>query len=483
MTKKWEAVIGLEVHVELSTKSKIFCSCTTDSDGKPNSHCCPICMGLPGTLPVLNEQVLKYAILAGLALNCNIEQNTRFDRKNYFYPDLPKAYQISQLYKPIAFDGFVELQIDGVLRRIRIHEMHMEEDAGKLVHSDLRDETYPDYNRCGIPLLEIVSEPDFRTSKEVVAYLEKIKMIFSYLGIADFRARDGAMRADVNISIREFGTDVLGTRTEMKNINSIAAIERAIEYEISRQIDLLSSGKSVTQETRHWNDDQRSSYAMRNKENAQDYRYFPEPDIPPIIVSDEMIEAARSSLPEFMNEKKDRFVKQYGISEMESGLLVSIKQQADLYEDIISEGIDPKTASNWMIEYFMRILNKRNVEFGSITLSSHAFARLIDLVENGKVNRNVGIEILEGMIAGLKLEDVEKYVRENGLLVSLDKSELSRVVLEAIEKNEKAVSEYRSGKEKVLGFLVGYVMKQSKGKFNPAVVKEELERTMKADNK
>ena len=478
MIKKWESVIGLEVHIELSTKSKIFCTCSTDSNSAPNTHCCPVCMGLPGTLPVMNEQVLNYALMAGLALNCEIDNNTKFDRKNYFYPDLPKAYQISQLYRPIAHDGNVEIEIDGKYKTIRIHEMHMEEDAGKLVHSALRDETYPDYNRCGIPLLEIVSEPDFRNHREVVAYLEKIKMIFSYLGIADFRTRDGAMRADVNISIRELGSDKLGTRTEMKNINSIAAIERAIEYETSRQIDLLSSGKSVIQETRHWNDDQRFSYAMRSKENAQDYRYFPEPDIPPIKISEDMIEKSRASLPEFMDAKKRRFKAQYGISDDDSERLVVVKKQADLFELLIADGLDVNTALNWLVEYFPRIMKQINKSFDDLDIAVSELVKLIRFVEDGKINRNSGLQILEQLIEGLGPDDVEAYINKMGLFVSEDNSELSKVIQETLEKNKNVVEEYLGGKEKVLGYLVGTIMKQSKGRFNPATVKEELKKAI-----
>lgn len=482
MTKKWETVIGLEVHVELSTKSKIFCSCSTSSEGEPNTHCCPVCMGFPGSLPVLNEQVLYDAIMAGLALNCEIEKNTRFDRKNYFYPDLPKAYQISQLYKPIAYNGFVDVETDGVVKRIRIHEMHMEEDAGKLVHSNLRNETYPDYNRCGIPLLEIVSEPDFRSIKEVVAYLEKIRMLFSYLDIADFKTREGTMRADVNISIREFGAKSLGTRTEMKNINSVAAIERAIEYETSRQIDLLSNGKSVAQETRHWNDDQRLSYAMRSKENAQDYRYFPEPDIPPITLTDAMIEKAKSLLPEFMDEKKQRFVKQYAFSEVAAERLVANRALADCFEKLVQAGVETDIASNWVVEHFSRLMKKFNLGFENAELSPKELAKLINYVEQGKVNRTEGLKILEQMIAGLGPENVEAYINEKGLFVSTDNSELAIVIAETLKNNPKAVKEYQGGKEKVLGFLVGSVIKESKGKFNPSVVKEEMERALKNEN-
>ena len=479
MNKEWEMVIGLEVHVELSTASKIFCSCTTEFGGAPNTHCCPVCMGMPGTLPVLNGEVLKSAIKAGLALHCTIEKETRFDRKNYFYPDLPKAYQISQLYRPIAHDGCVEINVDGEIKKIRIHEMHMEEDAGKLIHSDFDNETYPDYNRCGVPLLEIVSEPDFRSAAEVSAYLDKIRSLFTYLGISDCKMQEGSMRADVNLSVRKRGEEKLGTRTEMKNINSIKAIERAIESEADRQIDLLMSGEKVTQETRHWNDDKRSSYAMRSKENAQDYRYFPEPDIPPMFISDADIENIRTHLPEFMEEKKVRFIGQYGLSDYDAGLLVLNKKQADFYEETVEKGADAKAVANWLIGYFSRIMKDNSMEFDDITISSDELAKLIGFVESGKVNRKEGIDVLEEMIKGSGPSDVEAYLNEKGLFVSNDNGELLKVIAQVIAENGKAVEEYRGGKEKAIGFLVGQVMRNGKGKFSPALVKDTMEQELK----
>lgn len=477
MNREWETVIGLEVHVELSTKSKIFCACTTEFGGAPNTHCCPVCMGMPGTLPVLNGQVLNSAIKAGLVLNCVIEKETRFDRKNYFYPDLPKAYQISQLYRPIAHDGYVEIDVNGEKKRIRIHEMHMEEDAGKLIHSDYDNETYPDYNRCGVPLLEIVSEPDFRSAAEVSAYLEKIKSFFTYLGISDCKMQEGSMRADVNLSVRKRGTDKLGTRTEMKNINSVKAIERAIESEAERQIDLLTSGERVVQETRRWNDDKRSSYAMRSKENAQDYRYFPEPDIPPILITDEEIENVRKTLPEFMDEKKERFTKEYGLSEYDAGRLVSNKKQADFFEKVVESGAEPKAVANWMLGSISRIINENGTEFEKVNISPKETAKLIIFVESGKVNRKEGTSAIAEMING-RIEDVENYLKERGLFVSNDNSELLKLVNEVIAANGKAAEEYRSGKEKAIGFLVGQVMRNGKGKFNPSVVKEIMEKEL-----
>ena len=474
MNREWETVIGLEVHVELATKSKIFCSCSTEYTQDPNTHCCPICMGLPGTLPVLNEQVLNYAVMAGLVLNCEIERNTRFDRKNYFYPDLPKAYQISQLYRPIAHDGYVEIKVSDRIKHIRIREMHMEEDAGKLVHSTIRNETYPDYNRCGVPLLEIVSEPDFRDSKEVSAFLEKIRMLFSYLGIVDFKSQEGSMRADVNLSTRRVGSECLGTRTEMKNINSIAAIVRAIEGEASRQIDLLNSGRPILQETRHWNDDKRVSYAMRSKENAQDYRYFPDPDLPPVIISDGKIKAAMDSLPEFMDAKEKRFVLEYRLSESEATILSSERKYADLFEAIILEGVSPKVAANWVIEYVIKIIREENADSSDTYISASKLACLIGFVESRKVNRKDGLLILRQMINGKEPEDIEQYIVEKKLIVSSNVQELSFIIDQVLGDNEEAVSDYYRGKDKVIGFLVGQVMGKTKGKFSPSAIKDLL---------
>lgn len=479
MNTEWEVVIGLEVHVELATKSKIFCSCTTEFGGAPNTHCCPVCMGMPGTLPVLNRQVLAYAVMAGLALNCMIENETRFDRKNYFYPDLPKAYQISQLYRPIAHDGHVEINVNGRVKKIGIHEMHMEEDAGKLIHSDFGNETYPDYNRCGIPLLEIVSEPDFRSAEEVSAYLEKIRSLFTYLGISDCKMQEGSMRADVNLSVRKAGEKTLGTRTEMKNINSIKAIERAIKDEANRQIELLLRGQSITQETRHWDDDKRSSYAMRSKENAQDYRYFPEPDIPVIFVEKEYIDAVRSSLPEFMEEKRERFARQYSLSDYDAGLLAANRKQAELYEEVVDGGANPKAAANWLIVQLARVLKDLGKDFEEISVSSCELAKLINYVEEGKANRKDGIDVLHEMLRRGISFDVAGYMQEHGLFITDDGAGLLEAVQKVILANDKAVGEYKGGKEKAIGFLVGQVMRQGSGKFHPVAVREAMEKELK----
>ncbi|MBR6637358.1 MAG: Asp-tRNA(Asn)/Glu-tRNA(Gln) amidotransferase subunit GatB, partial [Lachnospiraceae bacterium] len=388
----WETVIGLEVHVELSTATKIFCGCTTEFGGEPNTHCCPICMGMPGTLPVLNKKVLEYALKAGLALNCEITRYNKFDRKNYFYPDLPKAYQISQLYLPFARDGHIDIETESGKKAIRIHEIHMEEDAGKLIHSETGNETYPDYNRCGVPLIEIVTEPDFRSAKEVVAYLDKLKTTLKYLGVSDCKMQEGSLRADVNLSVHRPG-EALGTRTEMKNINSFKAIERAIEYEAKRQIEVLESGGQIIQETRRWDDNQGKSFAMRSKENAQDYRYFPEPDIPPISIPDELLERLKAEQPELCEEKKARYMKDFGLSEYDADKLTQDKVFADLFEETTKLCGEPKEVANWMLTQLLYEMNDKAVEIENLIISPRVFAEFINIIVAGKVNNNVGKEI------------------------------------------------------------------------------------------
>ena len=389
----WETVIGLEVHVELSTATKIFCGCTTEFGGEPNTHCCPICMGMPGTLPVLNKKVLEYALKAGLALNCEITRYNKFDRKNYFYPDLPKAYQISQLYLPFARDGHIDIETESGKKAIRIHEIHMEEDAGKLIHSETGNETYPDYNRCGVPLIEIVTEPDFRSAKEVVAYLDKLKTTLKYLGVSDCKMQEGSLRADVNLSVHRPG-EALGTRTEMKNINSFKAIERAIEYEAKRQIEVLESGGQIIQETRRWDDNQGKSFAMRSKENAQDYRYFPEPDIPPISIPDELLERLKAEQPELCEEKKARYMKDFGLSEYDADKLTQDKVFADLFEETTKLCGEPKEVANWMLTQLLYEMNDKAVEIENLIISPRVFAEFINIIVAGKVNKNVGKRFL-----------------------------------------------------------------------------------------
>lgn len=470
---EWETVIGLEVHVELSTKTKIFCSCTTEFGGEPNTHCCPICMGFPGTLPVLNKNVLNYALKAGIALNCEILKNNRFDRKNYFYPDLPKAYQISQLYYPFARNGTVKIKTDsGYEKDIRIHEIHMEEDAGKLVHGEF--ETYPDYNRCGVPLIEIVSEPDFRSAEEVTAYLEKLRSTLKYLGVSDCKMQEGSLRCDVNLSVRPKGSEKFGTRTEMKNINSFRAIEHAIIGESKRQIEVIEDGGAVVQETRRWDDTVGESYAMRSKENAQDYRYFPEPDIPPILVTDELLAKLKEEQPELADEKKARYIKQFGISENDADILTREKNLAVIFEETESICGNAKEVCNWMLGQMMYLVKSKGILAEDVKLKPTSFAAFIKAISDGVINQNIGKTVFEKMFDHGEDFDVDAYIKENNLAMSGDEDELKATVLEVLSENPKAVQEYKAGKDKMFGFFVGQCMKKLHGKADPKLLNKLL---------
>lgn len=476
---EWEIVMGLEVHVELATKTKIFCSCTTEFGGAPNTHCCPVCTGMPGTLPVLNEKVLEYAVKAGLALNCDITRYNKFDRKNYFYPDLPKAYQISQLYLPFARDGHVDVVTrSGKAKTIRIHEIHMEEDAGKLVHSAFGDATFPDYNRCGVPLIEIVSEPDFRTAEEVIAYLSKLKSTFEYLGISDCKMQEGSMRADVNLSVRPMGSDTFGTRTEMKNINSFKAIERAIAFESARQIEVIEAGGEIVQETRRWDDNKGKTFAMRSKENAQDYRYFPEPDIPPISISEETIERYNSERPEFSDEKVIRYGEQYGIPKADAEIIAGSKYLARLFEDTVAICNNAKEVRYWIMMQIMYFMNERGVQPENITLSAEKFAQFVDIVAADRINKQTGKTVFEAMFFADDSFDVEQYIKDNGLEQVDDSEAIREAVKVVFASNPATVEQYKNGQTKVVGFFVGQVMKQMRGKAKPdtvnKIVGEEL---------
>lgn len=473
MTKTYETVIGLEVHVELATKTKIFCGCPTAFGGAPNSHTCPVCTGMPGSLPVLNRKVVEYAVAVGLATDCTITQNCKFDRKNYFYPDNPQNYQISQLYLPVCRDGHVDIEFpDSGVKSVRIHEIHMEEDAGKLIHDEARDMSLVDYNRSGVPLIEIVSEPDMRSAEEVIAYLEKLRLIIQYLGASDCKLQEGSMRADVNLSVREVGSAEFGTRTEMKNLNSFSAITRAIEGERNRQIALIESGQRVVQETRRWNDDKGESYAMRSKEDAKDYRYFPDPDLVPVYISDEWIEDIRSRQPEFKTEKMKRYKEEFGIPEYDINIITDSKKLADIFEQTTAICNNPKKVSNWLMVETMRILKEKSMEAEDITFSPENLAKLINLTETGAVNSSVAKEVFEKIFD----EDVnpDKYVEEHGLKQVNDAGELRKVVEDVIASNPQSVEDYKNGKDKAIGFLVGQTMKAMKGKANPGMVNEML---------
>lgn len=472
----WETVIGLEVHVELATETKIFCACTTKFGGAPNTHCCPVCTGMPGTLPVLNRKVLDFAVMAGLALNCEITKYNKFDRKNYFYPDLPKAYQISQLYLPVCRNGAVPIRVGGKEKTIRIHEIHMEEDAGKLVHDPFLDATRADYNRCGVPLIEIVSEADFRNAEEVIAYLEKLKSTLQYLGVSDCKMQEGSMRADINLSVREVGQTEFGTRTEMKNMNSMKAIGKAIEYEAKRQIGVIESGKHVIQETRRWDDNKGKSYAMRSKENAQDYRYFPEPDIPPVEITDADIEKLVASFPEFADAKKARYMAEFELPEYDADMITAEKPLADFFEATSALCGKPKEVSNWMMGDMMKLMKDHGLEASSLRITPETLALLIRKVESGSLNRRKAREIFA--IAFAEEIDIEQYIRDNGLEQIRDDSAIESVVKQIIAENPKTVAEYLAGKTKVFGFFVGQSMRALKGQADPAIINEVVTREL-----
>lgn len=472
MSRQYEAVIGLEVHVELATKTKIFCSCPTEFGGAPNTHTCPVCTGMPGSLPVLNRQVVEYALAVGLATDCQINQYCKFDRKNYFYPDNPQNYQISQLYLPICHDGRVEIETRTGKKVIGIHEIHMEEDAGKLIHDDWEDCSLVDYNRSGVPLIEIVSEPDMRNTDEVIAYLEKLRLIIQYLGASDCKLNEGSMRADVNLSIREVGVKEYGTRTEMKNLNSFKAISRAIEGERARQMELLGEGKRVIQETRRWDDNKESSRAMRSKEDAQDYRYFPDPDLTPLVISDEWIQAVRERQPELRTEKLERYKKEFEIPEYDAGIITGSKKMADLFEATAAICKKPKKVSNWLMVETLHLLKEHNMEAEEIHFSPEHLARLIDMADAEAINSTVAKEVFEKVFE--QDIDPEKYVEEHGLRMVNDKEALQKVAEEVITGNPQSVEDYKRGKAKAIGFLVGQTMKATRGKANPASVKKIL---------
>ena len=470
--KQYETVIGLEVHVELATKTKIFCGCKTDFGAAPNTHVCPICTGMPGSLPILNKQVVEFALRAGLALNCEINQFCKFDRKNYFYPDNPQNYQISQLYLPICRNGGVEIETAAGKKTIGIHEIHMEEDAGKLVHDEWEDVSIVDYNRSGVPLIEIVSEPDMRSAEEVIAYLEKLRLIIQYLGASDCKLNEGSMRADVNLSVREAGAAEFGTRTEMKNLNSFKAIARAIEGERARQIELIDEGKKVIQDTRRWDDNKESSHAMRSKEDAQDYRYFPEPDLVPVVISDEWIERVKARQPEMRDEKLIRYQDEFGLPKYDAEILTGDKSFADLFEAAAAICGKPKKVSNWIMTETIRLLKENEMDPDQIRFSPEHLAKLVDLADAGFVTNTVAKEVFEKVFK----EDIdpEAYVKEKGLLTVNDEGALRETVAKVVAENPQSVEDYHNGKEKAIGFLVGQTMKAMKGKANPALVNQIL---------
>ena len=468
----YEMVIGLEVHVELATKTKIFCGCTTQFGGAPNTHTCPICTGMPGTLPVANRKVVEFAVAAGLATNCEITRYNKFDRKNYFYPDLPKAYQISQLYLPICRNGHVDIVTAAGEKSVGIHEIHMEEDAGKLMHDPWLDQTMVDYNRCGVPLLEIVSEPDMRSAEEVIAYLTKLRQTLQYLGVSDCKMQEGSMRADVNLSVRPVGQKEFGTRTEMKNINSFKAIARAIAGEYRRQVELIEDGGKVQQQTRRWDDNKGTSFAMRSKENAQDYRYFPEPDLPPISLSQAFIDAVRARQPELAEAKAARYQSEFGLPKYDAGILTEEKPIADLFEQAVSACGKPKEVSNWIMGETMAMMKEKSVPAENLALSGQALGAIVSAVSEGRLSRQSAREVFAYAFDGG--EDIEGYIKAHGLEIVSDDSAYEQILSDVLAGCEKDVAQYRAGNQKVFGFLVGQAMKALKGKADPKKINQML---------
>lgn len=472
----YEVVIGLEVHVELKTKTKIFCSCPNEFGSEPNTNVCPRCLGLPGTLPVLNEKVLEYAIKAGLALNCEIAEFSKFDRKNYFYPDLTKAYQISQFDLPICEHGYLDINVDGNHKRIGITRIHMEEDAGKLVHEgdtiSVSDSSLVDYNRAGVPLIEIVSEPDMRSAEEAKAYLEKLKAYIEYTGVSDVKMEQGSLRCDANVSVRPFGQKEFGTRAEVKNLNSFRAVQKAIEYEVERQIELIEDGGKVVQETRTWDDAQGITLSLRGKEEANDYRYFPDPDLTPLIISRDYVEEIRKTIPELPDVKKERLISEMGLPEYDAGVITSSKGLAVFFDETVAIYPDAKKVCNWLMVEFCRLLNSESVEIENSQVKPEKLAALLKLVDDGKISGKIAKTVFEEMFISGK--DPEAIVEEKGLVQISDEGTLGAMIDKIIAENPKSVEDYKSGNKKALGFFVGKIMKETQGQANPGMVNKML---------
>ncbi|WP_278962243.1 Asp-tRNA(Asn)/Glu-tRNA(Gln) amidotransferase subunit GatB [Mitsuokella multacida] len=473
---KYEAVIGLEIHCELKTKTKIFCGCATGFGAEQNTHVCPVCLGLPGVLPTVNKRVVEFGIKAGLATNCTINKYSKFDRKNYYYPDLPKNWQTSQYDLPIAEHGWVDIDVDGEKKRIRLTRIHMEEDAGKLVHSGttIKDSATSnvDYNRTGVPLLEIVSEPDLRSAEEARAYMEKIKAIMEYIDVSNCRMEEGNLRADINVSLRPAGTEELGTRTEMKNINSFKNLEDAINYEIERQQEVLEDGGHIVQETRTFDPARGITLSMRSKENAHDYRYMPEPDLPPIVTSEETIEKYRSELPELPDARRARIEKEYGLSDYDAGIITSSRAMAEYFDAVVATGADPKLAANWIMGDLAKNLNEDGIDIAKSPVSAERLGKMIGLIMKDTISGKIAKKVFKEMWTNE--DDPEKIVKDKGLVQITDTGAIEAAVDAAIAANPKAVAEYKGGKKKAIGALVGQVMKATRGKANPQMVNKML---------
>ncbi len=465
---EYEVVIGLEVHAELSTKTKIYCGCSTEFGSAPNTHCCPVCTGMPGALPVLNEKVVEYAVRAGLATNCEIARESKQDRKNYFYPDTPRAYQISQFDLPLCAHGHLDVVVDGKEKTIGITRIHIEDDAGKLVHDNYTGGTLVDLNRAGVPLIEIVSEPDMRSAEEAVAYVERLKGILEYIGVSDCKMQEGSLRADVNLSLRPVGQEKFGTRTETKNLNSFRAIARSIEFEIQRQKEILESGGKVYQETRRWDDEAGEGYAMRTKEEANDYRYFPEPDLMPIRLSEEYIKNIKDTLPELPESRKKRYIEELGLPEYDAGIITSSKTLSDFFESATKSCGNAKAVSNWIMTDIIRIAREKGIEYNELPFTPEQFAKLITLIDKGTISGSIAKKVFEEMVETGK--EPEKIVEEKGLVQISDEGAIKEVVDKIIAANPQSVEDYKNGKDRALGFLVGQCMKEMKGKGNPQIL-------------
>jgi len=466
----YEAVIGLEVHAQLKTASKIFCGCSTTYGAGPNTHACPICLGFPGILPVLNKKAVEYALMMALATHCHISPESRFARKNYFYPDLPKGYQISQYEFPIAERGWIEVQTDHGKKRIGLRRIHIEEDAGKSIHNDAEGLSYIDFNRCGVPLIEVVSEPDIVSTEEAVSYLKRLRSILRYLGISDGNMEEGSFRCDANLSLRQKG--VKGRRTELKNINSFRHVQKALEYEIERQQDILESGGEVIQETRLWNENEGKTYPLRSKEESHDYRYFPEPDLLPLVVDQERLDAIRANLPELPDEKMKRFIDQYGLPRYDSEVLTSFRELADYFELCARETGDAKMASNWIMSELLRELKGDDGQIEDCPVSPSALSELLKMIKDGTISGKIAKDVFKEMYR--EGNPARAIVRDKGLIQISDKAEIAAVVEQVLRENPDQVDRYKKGKGQLFGFFVGQVMRKSHGKANPRLVNEIL---------
>ena len=479
MYQDYETVIGLEVHVELKTKSKIFCSCSTAFGAEPNTQTCPACAGFPGTLPVLNRKVVELAIKTGLALNCEIAQFSRFDRKNYFYPDLPKAYQVSQYFMPICLGGYLDINMEEGSKKIGITRAHIEEDAGKLVHQGTIANTpfsLVDLNRSGIPLLEIVSEPDIRNAQEARAYLEKLRSILLFIGASDCKMEEGSLRCDANISVRKVGETKLGVRAEIKNLNSFKSLERALEYEARRQIEAVEDGELLVQETLTWDEEKMVTLSMRSKEEAQDYRYFPDPNLPPVQVDQDWINELRQHLPELPDQAQKRLVEKLGLSSYAAGIITLTPQSLQFFDQTLAQYSKAKTVANWMMGELNRLLNQTGWEIDQCKITPERLAALLRLVDDGTINGKIAKTVFESMFhSGKTPEDI---IRQEGLAQISDEDAIGQIVAEVIAANPKVVEDYRQGKEKAAGFLVGQIMRASKGQANPAIVNQLLKKSL-----